>query len=124
MQLRTYTGLWNVEKRLYKFYDVKLPYPVSLRQIATLLAIAVPWMILMSLVHMPMANPGDLVWFGPPVILTVVANRPVADGKKLPDFLLSQVRYFFSPRKYNDLYSDESGAGTKMFIKAQVWRRF
>ncbi len=124
MQLRTYTGLWDVEKRLYKFYDVKLPYPVSLRQLITLVGIAVPWLILMALVHMPMASPGELVWFAPPVLLTMAANRPVADGKKLPDFLFSQIKYFTSSKKYTDLYPDESGAGSKDFVKAQVWKRF
>lgn len=124
MQLRTYTGLWNVEKRLYKFYDVNLPYPVSLRQLGTFAVTAVPWAILMTVLHVPFEAPWHLLWLAPPVVAMIYANRPVAEGKTLTDFLLSQVRFFLSARVFNGLQPEKPHAeGQVIEIDGRAWER-
>lgn len=101
MQLRTYTGLWKVEKRLYKFYDINLPYPVSLRQVGIFFVALVPWLALMTLLRVPVGSSvGFVAWFGPPIAIAIYANRPIAEGKTLWDYGYSQVRFLVSPRTY------------------------
>lgn len=99
MELRTYTGLWSVERRLYKFYDINLPYPVSMRQIGLFIGSVVPWFALMGVIGVPFAPPfGHLLWLVPPGLFTWWANRPVAEGKKLAEFASSQAKFLFGQR--------------------------
>lgn len=123
MQLRTYTGLWNVEKRLYKFYDINLPYPVSVKQIGILIAAFLPWILIMNLFHVPFEAPWHLLWLAPPVAIAWFANKPVAEGKTLTDFALSQIRFFLSPKKYTDLTPETEPEGKKVYVEGEAWRR-
>lgn len=123
MQLRTYTNLWKVEKRLYKFYDVNLPYPVSLRQIGTFAGSAIPWWLLMSLLHVPFASPWHLIWLAPPAAVMIWANRPVAEGKTFTDFIISQIKFFFGHRVLNALRPEKSSVGERITMHATVWDR-
>jgi hypothetical protein len=103
MQLRTYTGLWGVEKRLYKIYDISLPYPVSLKQLGIFLVTAVAWWLLLGFVSLPFAAPWHAVWIVPPFAFTWLANQPVAEGKTLTDFLYSNSKFYLQSRNYADL---------------------
>ena len=48
MDLPTYTNIWRIEKRLYKLYDFRLPMPLPVGQAAVFLAIAVPYMLILT----------------------------------------------------------------------------
>lgn len=125
MEMRTYTSLWGIEKRLYRFYDMNLPYPVSIKQIGALFGFGGPWLLLMSVLGIPFAPPfGHLIWLAPPIIFVWYFNKPVAEGKKLFDFLYSQMRYFLGPRNYADLtpYS-ASEEGAESSVSSRIWRR-
>lgn len=121
MQLRTFTGLWNVERRLYKFYDMTLPYPVSLRQLFTFLGTGIPWVLLLSVLNVPLQTPWHVVWIAPPVIATVVGNRPIAEGKTPVEWLLVQIRFFFAPRQYARLAALDPERRYR--IRAWTWQR-
>lgn len=123
MQLKTYTGLWNVEKRLYKFYDINLPYPVSVKQVGILIAAFLPWTIIMNILRVPFESPWHLLWLGPPVAIAWFANRPIAEGKNLTDFALSQIKFFLSPKKYTDLTPQTEPEGKKVLVTGEAWRR-
>lgn len=124
MQLRTYTGLWNVEKRLYKFYDVSLPYPVSVKQIGIFAGTFIPWMGIMALFHVPFAPPfGHLLWIFPPAIFAFYANRPVAEGKTLTDYVASQVRFFLASKVHSGLKAEVHPEGSKTRLSTRTWRR-
>lgn len=104
MQLKTYTGLWHVENRLYKFYDINLPFPIAVKQLVIGVCAFVPWFFLMNFIGIPMKPPfGQLIWLIPPGLLTWWGNRPVAEGKNLIDFLSSQIRYTISSKTYAGL---------------------
>lgn len=122
MELRTYTGLWQVEKRLYKLYDISLPYPVSVKQIGIFIASAVPWMTLMAILRVPFENPWFGLWLVPPVMFVFYANRPVAEGKTIIDFLASQIRYYLGHRSYAALVPVEEKPKTH-YWQAYAWRR-
>lgn len=121
MNLRTYTGLWKIERRLYKFYDINLPYPVSLRQLAVFLGVGLPWVILLALIGFPLETPWHVVWIAPPVVATVISNRPVAEGKTPFDWLSTQIRFLFSPRTLSRL--QPLPAPQNVRLTAGVWTR-
>lgn len=102
-ELRTYTSLWGMEKRLYKFYDINLPYPVSIKQIGFFLGTLIPWFFIMNTLGVPLANPWYVLWIAPPFAAAYFGNKEVAEGKKLGDYALSQFNYFSGNRTFVDL---------------------
>ena len=122
MELRTYTGLWKVERRLYKFYDINLPYPVSVKQIGLFIGSVVPWFALMNVLHVPFSPPfGELVWLFPPALFTWYSNRPVAEGKTLVEFGSSQIGFLLRPRKFAGLRRLADRPRTR-HVRAVTWR--
>lgn len=125
MELKTYTNLWNVEKRLYKFYDINLPYPVSVKQVGIFIGTVIPWIFLMNILSIPFSPPWNAVWILPPFAIAWYANKPVAEGKTLIDFIGSQIVFFFSPRKYSDLKPEieKTKPDETIQLSSKVWRR-
>jgi len=100
VDLPTYTNIWRIEKRLYKLYDFRLPMPLPVGQIAVFLAIAVPYVGLLAAIGLPFSH--TLLWLYvlPPGVLAWLTTRPVLEGKKLPELVLSQIRYLLEPRTW------------------------
>lgn len=122
MELRTYTGLWQMERRLYKLYDYTLPMPVSVRQLGVFFGFAIPWIVIVKITHVPFAPPfGHLVWIAPPVLVAWYANKPVAEGKRLSELILSHVRYWTQPRRWARLAPTTTKPVTTS-ARVQVWR--
>lgn len=121
MELRTYTGLWRVEKRLYKFYDINLPYSISLKQIGIFAAVTVPWLVLMTLLQVPFSAPWNVLWIAPPFLITWVANKPVAEGKTLLEFGFAQIGYVTRPRTYAAL-SPSSSKPAQHWVHGTSWK--
>ncbi len=122
MELRTYTGLWNVEKRLYKFYDINLPYPVSFKQLGIAVFSAVPWFVLMAVLRVPFGPPfGHVLWLAPPIILAWWGNKPVTEGKNLFDYIFSQVAFWLKPRHYAAL-TPKAPAGSHHHPKGRAYQ--
>jgi MinD-like ATPase involved in chromosome partitioning or flagellar assembly len=121
VELPTYTSIWRIEKRLYKLYDFRLPMPLPVGQIAVFAAITVPYVILLTLFGLPFNH--NLFWLYvlPPGVLTWLATRPVLESKRLPELIISQVRYIGEPsawcRMTPHVEKDE------IVVVGQVWRR-
>ena len=93
MELPTYTNIWKIEKRLYKLYDFRLPMPLPVGQVAVFLAIAVPYMLILTVAGMPFSHTWVWLYVLPPGVLAWLVTRPVLEGKRLPELVLSQLRY-------------------------------
>ena len=100
MELPTYTNIWKIEKRLYKLYDFRLPMPLPVGQIAAFLAIAVPYMLILTMVGMPFSHTWVWLYVLPPGVLAWLVTRPVLEGKRLPELVVSQLRYVSEPRTW------------------------
>ncbi|HXP21731.1 MAG TPA: conjugal transfer protein, partial [Streptosporangiaceae bacterium] len=98
MDLPTYTNIWRIEKRLYKLYDFRLPMPLPIGQLTVFAAIAVPYVVLLTVLGLPFNH--KLIWLYvlPPGVLTWLATRPVLESKRLPELVVSQLRYLAEPR--------------------------
>ena len=67
-KIKSYTGIWNVEKVLYAINDFTLPFPVT------------------------------FTYFGIPVALTWFMSQKTFDGKKPYSFLKSQITFALRPK--------------------------
>ncbi len=98
MDLPTYTSIWRIEKRLYKLYDFRLPMPLPIGQVTIFAAMAVPYVVLLTLLSVPFNH--TLIWLYilPPGAATWLVTRPVLESKRLPELITSQLRYLAEPR--------------------------
>jgi hypothetical protein len=121
VELPTYTNIWKIEKRLYKLYDFRLPMPLPIGQVAAFLAIAVPYMLILTLAGMPFSHTWVWLYVLPPGVLAWLVTRPVLEGKRLPELVLSQVRYLSEPRTWCRMAA--LAEKDQMTVTATVWRR-
>jgi len=98
VDLPTYTSIWRIEKRLYKLYDFRLPMPLPIGQVTVFAAMAVPYVLLLTLLRVPFNH--TLIWLYilPPGVATWLVTRPVLESKRLPELIKSQLRYVAEPR--------------------------
>src|SRR5215470_1469436 len=96
-----------------------MPLPVG--QIAVFTAITVPYVILLTLFGLPFSHTLFWLYVLPPGVLTWLATRPVLESKRLPELIISQVRYLGEPsawcRMTPHVEKDE------MLVTGRVWRR-
>ena len=121
MDLPTYTSIWRIEKRLYKLYDLRLPMPLPVGQIAVFAAIAVPYVILLTIFGLSFNHTLFWLYVLPPGVLTWLATRPVLESKRLPELIISQVRYLGEPRTWCRLAP--LAEPDEVQVAARVWRR-
>jgi MinD-like ATPase involved in chromosome partitioning or flagellar assembly len=98
VELPTYTSIWRIEKRLYKLYDFRLPMPVPVGQIIVFGAITAPYVLLLTTFGVPLDHSLFWLYVLPPGALTWLATRPVLESKRLPELVISQVRYLVEPK--------------------------
>ncbi|WP_159941842.1 MULTISPECIES: conjugal transfer protein [unclassified Nocardiopsis] len=124
MDLPTYTNIWRIEKRLYKLYDFRLPMPLPVGTFGVALGVFALWVVLLSLLNAPFVfgNGWHLVlWVVPPGVITVLATRPVIEGKRLTELLLSQARFLTEARVYNRLAPEYEPSEVRVTVR--VWHR-
>jgi hypothetical protein len=121
LDLPTYTNIWRIEKRLYKLYDFRLPMPIPVGQIAVFAAIAVPYIVILKVVGLPFSHTLLWLYILPPGALAWLVTRPVLEGKRLPELVVSQLRYLGEPRTWCRMAPlAEKDVVT---VVARVWRR-
>jgi len=121
VELPTYTNIWRIEKRLYKLYDFRLPMPLPVGQIAVFLAIAVPYVLVLSLLGLPFSHTLLWVYVLPPGVLAWLTTRPVLESKRLPELVMSQVRYVLEPRTWCRMAP--LAEKDEVIVFCRVWRQ-
>ena len=121
MDLPTYTSIWRIEKRLYKLYDFRLPMPVPVGQIAVFAAITVPYVILLTILGLPFNHTLFWLYVLPPGVITWLATRPVLEKKRLPELIISQVRYLGEPGTWARMAP--LAEKDDVVVIGKVWRR-
>jgi hypothetical protein len=120
VELPTYTNIWKIEKRLYKLYDFRLPMPLPVGQIVAFLAIAVPYTLILTMAGLPFSHTWLWVYLLPPGLLAWLVTRPVLEGKRLPELLLSQLRYLGEPRTWCRMAP--LAEKDEVLVVARAWR--
>ena len=121
MELRTYTSLWQIERRLYRIDDVTLPGAPTYRQIGIFMVSAVAWVGLMILFRVPFSNPWPALWIMPPIAIAYFANRPIAENKTGIQLLTSNLKYVAQSPVYTGL---RSGSRERLVhLHGLIWRK-
>lgn len=103
MIVRTYTNMWNTEKKLYTIYDITLPTPVSFKQIGLFAFGAIIWMPFMYMFGVPITHwMGLVAWFSVPILIAVFGNQKLFEGKSLFEAAASMIGYAFQPKRILD----------------------
>jgi len=120
VDLPTYTSIWRIEKRLYKLYDFRLPMPLPIGQVTVFAAMAVPYVLLLTLLDVPFNH--TLIWLYilPPGVATWLVTRPVLESKRLPELIKSQLRYLAEPRILCRMVP--LAEPDVMIVSGRVWR--
>ena len=71
-KIKSYTGIWNVEKVLYAINDFNLPFPVTFTQITWFVMTEFIIILLGDLPPLSMIEGAFLKYFGIPVAFTLV----------------------------------------------------
>ena len=121
MELPTYTNIWRIEKRLYKLYDFRLPMPLPVGQIAVFAAIAVPYVVVLKVIGLPFSHTLLWLYILPPGALAWFITRPVLEGKRLPELVVSQLRYLSEPRTWCRMAP--LAEKEEIAVIARVWRQ-
>ena len=97
-KIKSYTGIWNVEKVLYAINDFNLPFPVTFTQITWFVITEFLVIFLADLPPLSMIEGAFLKYFGIPVALTWFMSQKTFDGKKPYSFLKSMIAYALRPK--------------------------
>lgn len=101
MELRTYTDLWRMDRRLYAIQDVRLPVPVGMTQLAAAAVTALVWLPLAATLGLTglFAGAGEyasglsaIVLAGPPVAVGWATGRPLVEGRTVAQQLYAAGR--------------------------------
>lgn len=102
LRIRTYRQVWHLEQVIYQIERVRLPFPVTFRQIgvfgAVLLAMVVVSRVGVVGALSPVLRyaliPGAAAWY-------LTSQR--LDGKQPHRWIISMVRYWGAPKRLNRL---------------------
>lgn len=97
-KIKSYTGIWNVEKVLYVINDFNLPFPVTFTQITWFVITEFIIILFGDIPPLSMIEGAFLKYFGIPVALTWFMSQKTFDGKKPYSFLKSQITYAIRPK--------------------------
>lgn len=97
-KIKSYTGIWNVEKVLYSINDFNLPFPITFSQMAWFVLSEFIIILFADLPPLSMIEGAFLKYFGIPVALTWFMSQKTFDGKKPYSFLKSMTTYAVRPK--------------------------
>ena len=92
-KVKSYTGIWNVEKVLYSINDFNLPFPITFSQMAWFVLTEFVIILFADLPPLNMIEGAFLKYFGIPVALTWFMSQKTFDGKKPYSYLKSMTAY-------------------------------
>ena len=97
-KLKSYTGIWSVEKVVYAINDFNLPFPVSLSQMAWFVVSLLLVILLSKLPPLNLIKGAFLKYLGIPLFLTVFMNGKSFDDKKPHSFIKSVLLFLLRPK--------------------------
>ena len=97
-KIKSYTGIWNVEKVIYAINDFQLPFPVTFTQMTWFVLTLFIIILFGKLPPLSMIEGAFLKYIGIPVFITWFMSQKTFDGKKPYGFLKSIILYSLRPK--------------------------
>src|SRR6185437_10504657 len=95
--------------------------PLPIGQIAVFAAIALPYIIVLTILGLPFSHTYFWLYVLPPGVLAWLVTRPVLESKRLPELIVSQVRYLGEPRTWCRLAP--LAEKDEVVVYARVWHQ-
>ena len=92
-KIKSYTGIWNVEKVLYAINDFTLPFPVTFTQITWFVITVFAVILLGDFLPLSLIEAAFLKYFGVPVALNWFMSQKTFDGKNPYSFLKPPITF-------------------------------
>lgn len=121
VRLRTYRQVWVQERVIYQIERVRLPFPVTFRQVGVFGA-SLGAMLVISRVPAVAALPVLLRYLLIPAAVTWFLTQQRLDGKPPLPWLLSMVRYALGPKRLNRFRPIE-GARPRLRLRSAIGYR-
>jgi hypothetical protein len=129
MELRTYTDLWRMDRRIYAIQDVTLPIPVGMTQLGAAALGALVWLPIAFAIGLTglVGGAGEyatglsaILLAGPPVAIGWATGRPLVEGRTIGQHLTAAARYQLLPPLLVRL-SVPDRAPTTQRVHALIW---
>ncbi|HEX4213952.1 MAG TPA: TcpE family conjugal transfer membrane protein [Candidatus Dormibacteraeota bacterium] len=122
VDLPTYTRLFEVERKLYKIFDLELPRPVGVLEalafmFTLLVVVAVLWVARVGF------TPGDaFLYVVPPGLAAWLVSQQfdITDAKRPHHWLMAQFRYLVEPRLLLRLEAHREPG--RLRLEAEYWQ--
>jgi TcpE family len=100
LELPTYTKLFEVERKLYKVFDLELPRPIGLLETLAFAVTLAVIAIFMDLIGQGVTANDAFLYVVPPGLAAWLVSQPfsVTDGKRPHRWLEAQIKYLLEPR--------------------------
>ena len=120
-KIKSYTGIWNVEKVLYAINDFNLPFPVTFTQITWFVITEFIIILFGDIPPLSMIEGAFLKYFGIPVALTWFMSQKTFDGKNLCANVAAQIVAFACGKADDNKNKNfEGGRPSSIIIGDQV----
>ncbi len=114
-KIKSYTGIWTVEKVLYAINDMQLPIPVTFTQITWFVLTMFFVIIFSGIPPLSLIDSALLKYVGIPITITWLMSKKSFDDKKPINFLKSVISY--------QLRSKQTFSGKKLEIKKYTYNQ-
>jgi TcpE family len=100
LDLPTYTKLFEVERKLYKIFDLELPRPVGLLEVLAFGSTLLLIVIVMYMLRLGLTADNAFLFIVPPGLAAWLISQQfdVTDSKRPHIWLLTQAKYLLEPR--------------------------
>jgi hypothetical protein len=100
LDLPTYTRLFEVERKLYKIFDLELPRPVGMLEALAFLSTALVIMLAMAVFGQGISAENAFLYIVPPGVASWLASQQfdLTDAKRPHVWALAQLRFLMEPR--------------------------
>jgi hypothetical protein len=121
IELPVFTRVFRLRRRLYRIYDVELPAPVSLLQLAVFAVAAAAAFAALRGAGIDLTPGSAWAYVVPPVVLAWLAGRALADDRSTAEWMAAHARHLVEPRTLVALEPRRGGRSTAVAVV--VWGR-
>jgi hypothetical protein len=122
LDLPTYTKLFEVERKLYKIFDMELPRPVGLLEGLAFLLTLLLIVVVMSTLGIGVTADNAFLYIVPPGLAAWLASQQfdITDAKRPHAWAITQLKYLLEPRHLVRLRPNREPG--RLRIDRQYWQ--
>jgi hypothetical protein len=122
LDLPTYSRLFEVERKLYKIFDLELPRPVGLLEAVAFVGTLLVIVLIMSILGQSLTVDNAFLFVVPPGVAAWLVSQQfdVTDAKRPHIWALAQLRYLVQPRHLVRLNANREPR--RLRVRREYWQ--